>query len=606
MAPPNPKRPPRPPRPPGQQASSDDPSEELPFDDDEVAPLQADDPRPQRVPQYPAGPRKAKRRGPGERSRSDRELTPRYDWAMEYSDPGLTPAFVYVERGPGAGQLVPLRQGSITLGRSSTSDLRLQHASISRRHAQLTRRGNVFMVRDLGSQNGTFVNRLRIKGEVEIKPGDELSLGNATLRLRGPGAGPTASRTSLEPLLSRTAKRPLNGVAVAVAAAVVGSAVAALISVVAMRMGERAPARTPAEGAPTKAPGTPAAPANDARETEAAASAKEASIVGEEAPAKAASPSATDAAPDVREHAASGAGGATKLSAADVARGLRPGAPATVDGTTGAAKVLSASDIARRVQSDQVSPSASDIARRVQSSQSSPSTLDTARRGQSSQASPSASDIALGAHASTGATSRDAEPGAREVAKGAGTANAGEPHPDASGRGIAKTGEPHPDASGAGLVIAASGRKALSSAEPSGPPDERQRADILARYESGDVAGALAQAKRANLTPLVQQLTRFQTAETAARTALAQQDRTRAIDALSAAVRADQELSQGWSRQGVGLRRQLAGLYVRTGQDAVRAQRFADARAAFTAALQHDTDNSEARSQLAALETQAP
>ncbi|MBZ4336632.1 FHA domain-containing protein [Corallococcus sp. AS-1-12] len=591
MAPPNPKRPPRPPRPPGQQASSDDPSEELPFDDDEVAPLQADDPRPQRVPQYPAGPRKAKRRGPGERSRSDRELTPRYDWAMEYSDPGLTPAFVYVERGPGAGQLVPLRQGSITLGRSSTSDLRLQHASISRRHAQLTRRGNVFMVRDLGSQNGTFVNRLRIKGEVEIKPGDELSLGNATLRLRGPGAGPTASRTSLEPLLSRTAKRPLNGVAVAVAAAVVGSAVAALISVVAMRMGERAPARTPAEGAPTKAPGTPAAPANDARETEAAASAKEASIVGEEAPAKAASPSATDAAPDVREHAASGAGGATKLSAADVARGLRPGAPATVDGTTGAAKVLSASDIARRVQSDQVSPSASDIARRVQSGQASPNASDIARRVQSSQAAPSASDIALGAHASTVATSRDAEPGAREVAKGAGTT---------------KAGEPHPDASGAGLVVAASGRKALSSAEPSGPPDERQRADILARYESGDVAGALAQAKRANLTPLVQQLTRFQTAETAARTALAQQDRTRAIDALSAAVRADQELSQGWSRQGVGLRRQLAGLYVRTGQDAVRAQRFADARAAFTAALQHDADNSEARSQLAALETQAP
>ncbi|WP_375760493.1 FHA domain-containing protein [Corallococcus exercitus] len=555
MAPPNPKRPPRPPRPPGQQASSDDP-DELPFDDDEVSPLQADDPRPQRVPQYPAGPRKVKRRGPGERSKSDRELSPRYDWAKEYSDPGVTPAFVYVERGPGAGQLVPLHQGSITLGRSSTSDLRLQHASISRRHAQLTRRGNVFTVRDLGSQNGTFVNRLRIKGEVEVRPGDELSLGNATLRLRGSGAGPTVSRTSLDPL-PRTAKRPLSGVAVAVAAAVVGSAVAVLISVVAMRMADGAPARTPAEGAPSTAP---AEPANDARDTGAQTPAKEASAVGTEAPAQEASavgaqspakeastvgaeapakasgvgsreataPSATDVARGLREHAMPGAGEGTTPSAADVARG--------VHASTGSAKVLSASDIARGAHPGQASPGAVEIAR--------------------------------GAHASTG---------------------------------TAKTGEPH-----AGQVVAASGRKESPPAEPSGPPDERQRADILSRYESGDVSGALAQARRANLATLVQQLHRFQAAEAAARAALSQQDRPRALDALGVAVRLDQELSQGWSRQGAGLRRQLAGLYVRTGQDAVRAQRFADAREAFTAALQHDADNAEAREQLAALAAQAP
>ncbi|WP_223634785.1 FHA domain-containing protein [Corallococcus sp. EGB] len=576
MAPPNPKRPPRPPRPPGQQASSDDPSEELPFDDDEVAPLQADDPRPQRVPQYPAGPRKQMRRGPGERTRSDRELSPRYDWAKEYSDPGLTPAFVYVERGPGAGQLVPLRQGSITLGRSSTSDLRLQHASISRRHAQLTRRGNDFTVRDLGSQNGTFVNRLRIKGEVELQPGDELSLGNATLRLRGTGAGPTMSRTAVDPARPRTVKRPLSGVAVAVAAAVVGSAVAALISVVAMRMADRTPARNPTEGGPPQVPGTPAAPANEAREAGAEVPAKEASgagaePIGQEAAETAAasakegqagraetsvaapgisareparstggvpSPSATNVAREGHERTAPGAGEVAALSAVEVARGMRPGAAANKDGSTGAAKVLSASDIAR------------------------------------------------GMHSGT-ATTLDAAPSAVEVVD------------------PAKAGAIHAGASSAGHVVAASERKALSSADPSGPPDERQRADILARYEAGDVSGALAQAKRANLTPLVQQLTRFQTAESAARAALAEKDRPRALDALSAAVRADQELSHGWSRQGTSLRRQLAGLYVRAGQEAVRAQRFADAREAFTAALQYDADNAEARSQLAALDAQA-
>ncbi|WP_338078850.1 FHA domain-containing protein, partial [Corallococcus exercitus] len=565
------------PRPPGQQASPEDP-DELPFDDDEVSPLQADDPRPQRVPQYPAGPRKVKRRGPGERTKSDRELSPRYDWAKEYSDPGVTPAFVYVERGPGAGQLVPLHQGSITLGRSSTSDLRLQHASISRRHAQLTRRGNVFTVRDLGSQNGTFVNRLRIKGEVEVRPGDELSLGNATLRLRGSGAGPTVSRTSLDPLRPRTVKRPLNGVAVAVAAAVVGSAVAALISVVAMRTADRAPARTPVEGAPSKAPAAPAEPANDARDTGAEAPEKEARAVGAEAPAKASAigtgeataPSTSDVARGMRERA--GIGEATAPSATDVARGLHEHTG------TGEATTPSATEVARGMREhtvpgagERMTPSAAEVARGMNASTGAAKVLsasDIARGTHSGQAAAGAVESARGMHASTGA---------------------------------AKAGEPH-----AGQVVAASGRKESPSTEPSGPPDERQRADILSRYESGDVAGALAQARRANLATLVQQLNRFQVAEAAARTALSQQDRPRALDALGVAVRLDQELSHGWSRQGAGLRRQLAGLYVRTGQDAAKAQRFADARAAFTAALQYDADNAEARAQLAALAAQAP
>ncbi|HEX8441269.1 FHA domain-containing protein [Archangium sp.] len=197
MSPPNPKRPPRSSRPPGESASRQEPEVELPFDDDEVAPLQADDPRPQRVPQYPAGPRRRPRRGSSGASREgrDREMPARFD-SGEYEDPGHSPAFLYVERGPGAGQLQPLKQGVLVLGRASSSDLRLQHPSISRRHAQLTRRGDQLSLKDLGSQNGTFVNRVRLTGEVELHAGDEVALGNALLRVRGPGATPEPPRAA--------------------------------------------------------------------------------------------------------------------------------------------------------------------------------------------------------------------------------------------------------------------------------------------------------------------------------------------------------------------------------------------------------------------------
>ena len=64
--------------------------------------------------------------------------------------------------------------------------MRIQHPSISRRHAQIKRLGEQFFVKDLSSQNGTFVNKQRLATEIEMKVGDTLALGNALVRLRGP------------------------------------------------------------------------------------------------------------------------------------------------------------------------------------------------------------------------------------------------------------------------------------------------------------------------------------------------------------------------------------------------------------------------------------
>ncbi|WP_407741453.1 FHA domain-containing protein [Hyalangium sp.] len=226
---------------------------ELPFDDDEVAPLQEDDPRPQRVPQYPAGPRRNARspRGPRDGTK-DRELATRFD-PNEYSDPGYAPVFLYVEKGPGAGQLIPVKQGPLVIGRASACDLRLQHPSISRRHAQLMRQAERFVLRDLGSQNFTFVNRLKVTSDQEIQVGDEIALGNAVLKLRGPGVSSDKVPQVEVPVRAPARKGPSLTRVVLVAAAV-GSAVAALLTVAFLKFSS-----SPRPAAPTGAQSAPPA-----------------------------------------------------------------------------------------------------------------------------------------------------------------------------------------------------------------------------------------------------------------------------------------------------------------------------------------------------------
>ncbi len=160
-----------------------------PVTDEQV--LQVDDPRPQRVAQLSSsstGGRRAVKKVEEHIPTSIFDTEADQEMQAEYGVQGAEqkPAFLYVERGPGAGQLLEVKQGAVVVGRASVSDLRLQHPSISRRHTQIKRVGEQFFVKDLGSQNGTFVNKQRIETEVEVKPGDSIAMGNALLRLRGP------------------------------------------------------------------------------------------------------------------------------------------------------------------------------------------------------------------------------------------------------------------------------------------------------------------------------------------------------------------------------------------------------------------------------------
>jgi pSer/pThr/pTyr-binding forkhead associated (FHA) protein/tetratricopeptide (TPR) repeat protein len=183
----------------------------------------------------------------------DAALRPSYSEEI-VSDPGHKPAFLYVDRGPGAGQLIPVKQGEIIIGRISTADLRLNHPSVSRSHAQLTRRGDEFTLEDLGSQNGTYVNRRKIRGRTFVSAGDEITVGTALLKLRGP------SSDSLTAVPSRARSGMSNAVKVALFAGAVGAGIAATLVYAFIRTTPTAETPAPAEVVAAEAAPVEAAP----------------------------------------------------------------------------------------------------------------------------------------------------------------------------------------------------------------------------------------------------------------------------------------------------------------------------------------------------------
>lgn len=70
-----------------------------------------------------------------------------------------------------------LMRAVVSLGRHSDNDIVLNDLSLSRFHARIERRGDRYVVVDLGSQNGVHLNGVRISGEAPIRPGDRIGMG---------------------------------------------------------------------------------------------------------------------------------------------------------------------------------------------------------------------------------------------------------------------------------------------------------------------------------------------------------------------------------------------------------------------------------------------
>jgi pSer/pThr/pTyr-binding forkhead associated (FHA) protein len=90
------------------------------------------------------------------------------------------PALVVRSGGGRSGEAFLLRQESTTIGRSPDCDIFLDDVTVSRRHAVIAERGGRFEVEDLGSLNGTFLNRHRIE-RAALTDDDELQVGKYRL-----------------------------------------------------------------------------------------------------------------------------------------------------------------------------------------------------------------------------------------------------------------------------------------------------------------------------------------------------------------------------------------------------------------------------------------
>jgi signal transduction histidine kinase/ActR/RegA family two-component response regulator len=98
---------------------------------------------------------------------------------------------LYILNGPDKGRSFELKNDTIRVGRSPDNDIQMRDVAISREHLKITKKRNKFFIEDLGSKNGTFLNRKRIRPvrEIEVKKGTAINIGNIFFSLGKPYTG---------------------------------------------------------------------------------------------------------------------------------------------------------------------------------------------------------------------------------------------------------------------------------------------------------------------------------------------------------------------------------------------------------------------------------
>jgi hypothetical protein len=105
---------------------------------------------------------------------------PIVDVEIEFTGGAGSLGVLVVKRGQNAGSRFAIARPVTTAGRHPDSDIFLDDVTVSRRHAEILADADGFRVRDVGSLNGTYVNRERID-EAPLVHGDELQIGKFKL-----------------------------------------------------------------------------------------------------------------------------------------------------------------------------------------------------------------------------------------------------------------------------------------------------------------------------------------------------------------------------------------------------------------------------------------
>lgn len=99
---------------------------------------------------------------------------------VDLADVG-TGGVLVVTRGPNSGSEFALEHVITNLGRHPESDVFLDDVTVSRRHAEIQRTPAGYVVRDVGSLNGTYLNQKMIDGDASFSNGDEIQVGRFKL-----------------------------------------------------------------------------------------------------------------------------------------------------------------------------------------------------------------------------------------------------------------------------------------------------------------------------------------------------------------------------------------------------------------------------------------
>lgn len=112
-----------------------------------------------------------------------------------------------VRRGPQPNQIYELNKEIITLGRDITNDIVINDPEVSRHHSRMTRGPGGYLMEDLGSTNGTFVNGQRLTGGRPLNSGDLVSLGE-TVTLAYESTLPVSVEPSNQPTMLNASPSP--------------------------------------------------------------------------------------------------------------------------------------------------------------------------------------------------------------------------------------------------------------------------------------------------------------------------------------------------------------------------------------------------------------
>ena len=107
--------------------------------------------------------------------------------AMHVASTGLAPESpvdhdprLLVERAPGLQQASEYELGTdLLLGRGDAVDIKLEDPFASSRHARIVRQGDLAVIEDLGSTNGTLLNGEPLRGPQPLHPGDRVRIGDS-------------------------------------------------------------------------------------------------------------------------------------------------------------------------------------------------------------------------------------------------------------------------------------------------------------------------------------------------------------------------------------------------------------------------------------------